>query len=192
MLDREMVIGIDRERACIEAWRSSFRESPALRAFEMDVMDPAFLELKQYKPDTVVCLNVLEHIEDERGALRQMYRVLPAGGRAVLIVPAFEWLYGPIDRNLGHFRRYSKRHLRRVAESAGFRTKVRFFNIAGLLAWWANAKIFQRTEHSQSQIRLFDRVVVPLISRLEAMACPPVGQSLFAVLEKPGGGNGSG
>ena len=192
LLDRELVIGIDVEPACLEAWRASFGESPKLRAFEMDVLDPAFLDLKRYEPDTILCLNVLEHIEDDERALQQMKSVLPPGGRVLLIVPAFESLYGPIDRNLGHFRRYSREHVRRLAESIGFQAEVRFFNAAGFLAWWANAKIFKRTEQSSSQIRIFDRAVVPILSRVEAAVRPPFGQSLFAVLEKPAGWSGVG
>jgi SAM-dependent methyltransferase len=190
LLDRELVIGIDVEPACVEAWRSAFPESANLMGFAMDVLDSAFLDLKRHQPDTIVCLNVLEHIEEDKRALEQMHAVLPPGGRALLIVPAFESLYGPIDRNLGHFRRYSKENLRRLSESVGFRTMARFFNAAGLVGWWVNAKILKRTEQSQSQIRWFDRMIVPALSRVEAVAAPPFGQSIFAVLEKPAAGNG--
>ena len=184
LLDRELVIGIDVEPACVRGWRSSFPESSNLLGFPMDAVDPEFLELKRYQPDTVVCLNVLEHIENHQRALEHMHAVLPPGGRALLIVPAFESLYGPIDRNLGHFRRYSKRTFRGLCESIGFRPAMHYFNVVGLLGWWVNAKIFKRAEQSESQIRLFDRAIVPVMSRLEGIVHPPFGQSIFAVLEK--------
>ena len=192
LLDREMVIGIDVEPACVDEWRSSFPESANRVGFAMDVADSSFLDLKRYKPDTIVCLNVLEHVEDDQRALEHMSAVLPPGGRALLIVPAFESLYGPIDRNLGHFRRYSTEHFRRLAEGAGFQTKVRFFNVVGLFGWWVNAKVFKRTEQSKFQIRLFDRLIVPALSKLEAITHPPFGQSIFAVLEKADAANGAG
>jgi SAM-dependent methyltransferase len=186
------VIGIDVEPACVKAWRSSFPDCANLLGYTMDVLDSAFLDLERHCADTIVCLNVLEHIEDDKRALQHMHAVLRPGGRALLIVPAFESLYGPIDRNLGHFRRYSQANLRRLGESTGFRTMVRFFNVVGLFGWWLNAKVLKRTEQSPSQIRLFDRVIVPALSRVEAVAPPPFGQSIFAVLEKPAAGKGAG
>jgi SAM-dependent methyltransferase len=184
LLNREQVVGLDIEPPCVERWQAAFTEYPNLTGFVRDVQDPAFLELKRYRPDTVVCLNVLEHIEHDKLALEHMNAVLPSGGRALLIVPAFESLYGPIDWNLGHYRRYSKRPFIELAESIGFRAKVRYLNMPGCLGWWVNAKIFKKTEQSDSQIRFFDSAVVPVISRLEGIIHPPFGQSLFAVLEK--------
>jgi SAM-dependent methyltransferase len=184
LLDRELVVGLDVEPACIRSWRAAFADRPNLTGLEMDGSDASFLGLKQHRPDTVVCLNVLEHIEDDEGALRNMYAVLPSGGRALLIVPAFTGLYGPIDRNLGHYRRYSRQGLRGLAESIGFRVRLRYLNTVGLLGWWMNAKIFRKTEQSDAQIQFFDAVIVPLMSRLENAVPPPFGQSLFAVLEK--------
>jgi SAM-dependent methyltransferase len=150
----------------------------------MDATDPAFLDFERHRPDTVVCLNVLEHIEDDTRALRHMHAVLPPGGRALLIVPAFAGLYGPIDRNLGHYRRYSPRAFRQKAASIGFRARLRYMNTVGFFGWWVNAKILKRTEQSESQIQFFDSMIVPLMSRLERAVPPPFGQSIFAVLEK--------
>jgi hypothetical protein len=115
-----------------------------------------------------------------------MRQVLIPGGRAIFLLPAFEALYGPIDQNLGHFRRYSKSGWRELAESVGFRvTELRYFNLIGFFGWWTNAHIFHRQQLSEWQIELFDRVGVPLLSRLEKWIEPPVGQSIFAVLQKP-------
>jgi SAM-dependent methyltransferase len=133
----------------------------------------------------VVCLNVLEHVRDHRLALDHMYRVLEPGGRAVFLLPAFESLYGPIDRNLGHFRRYSRASWRSLSEAAGFRVKLaRYFNSVGFFGWWANARVFRKEAQSESQIELFDRAVVPVLKRLECWVPPPFGQSIFTVIEK--------
>jgi SAM-dependent methyltransferase len=149
------------------------------------VQDPEFLSLARYRPDSIVCLNVLEHVRDDLRALEHMRQVLEPGGRAVFMLPAFESLYGPIDRNLGHFRRYSKRSWRDLAARAGFRIKLaRYTNPVGFLGWWVNAKILGKTEQSEAQIALFDSVIVPVMSRAEAWMEPPFGQSIFTVLEK--------
>jgi hypothetical protein len=149
------------------------------------VLDPEFPELKRYNLDSIVMLNVLEHVSDDALALRHMNAVLPHGGKVVLIVPAFESLYGPIDANLGHHRRYSKRSFRTLVERQGFQVRtLRYMNSVGFFGWWVNAKIFKKTQQSESQIAFFDSKVVPILSRLESTFEPPLGQSLFAVLEK--------
>jgi hypothetical protein len=103
----------------------------------------------------------------------------------VLIVPAFQSLYGPIDERLGHFRRYTKKSLTRVAERAGFRPAVlRYMNSFGFFGWWFNAHVAKKTAQSETQIAVFDTLVVPVLSRLESLLEPPVGQSIFAVLHK--------
>ncbi len=186
LLDRELVVGLDVEPACVEAWQTAFAGRPNLVGMHLDGSSEAFRELKRYEPDTVVCLNVLEHIEDDLETLRNMHAVLPPGGRALLIVPAFAGLYGPIDRNLGHYRRYSRRGFRELAAAAGFEARLRYLNTVGFVGWWVNAKVFQKTEQSESQIRFFDQVIVPVMSRVEGMVPPPFGQSLFAVLRRMG------
>ena len=115
-----------------------------------------------------------------------MASILAPGGVIVLLVPAFAGLYGPIDRNLGHYRRYSRESLRGLAAATGLRIKASYYvNSIGFFGWWANAHIFRREAQSEAQIRAFDDFVVPVLSGLEGMARPPFGQSLFAVLQKP-------
>jgi hypothetical protein len=104
----------------------------------------------------------------------------------VLLFPAFPSLFGPIDKNLGHHRRYTRHSISRLAAAAGLRVrKSRYMNLCGFFGWWANAHIFPRESQSQGQIEFFDRYVVPILSRIEGVAPPPFGQSLFVVLEKP-------
>jgi SAM-dependent methyltransferase len=184
LLDRELVVGIDIEPACAEQWQRAFPGHTNLIGTSMDVTDPVFLELKQHRPDTVVCLNVLEHVEDHVKALQHMHAVLPSGGRALLIVPAYEALYGPIDHNLGHYRRYSKKPFSELAASLGFHASMKYMNMVGCLGWWVNAKILKKTEQSEDQIKFFDSAIVPMLSKLEAAVEPPFGQSIFAVLQK--------
>jgi SAM-dependent methyltransferase len=187
LLDRELVISIDVVEDCVKRLKERFSEQANIEARVLDVQDVEFTALQRYRPDSIVCLNTLEHVRDDRKALAHMRAVLPPGGRAVFILPAFESLYGPIDANLGHFRRYSMRSWRELAESAGFHPRsTRFFNSIGYLGWWVNAKVLKRAEQSVWQIELFDSAIVPALSRLEGWMSPPFGQSIFAVLEKTG------
>ena len=185
LADRELVVGIDAEPACIAAHRARFAGRKNLVSLCLDVASPEFAKLREHRPDSVACLNVLEHIRDDGAALAQFASVLPERGRVVLIVPAFESLYGGIDERLGHYRRYSKRSLASVAERAGFRPEaLRYMNLAGFFGWWFNARVARRTAQSAAQIAVFDALVVPVLSRLERWMEPPVGQSIFAVLRK--------
>ena len=186
LLDRELVIALDVEPACCERLRARYPDRPNLRVLTAEPGSRAFADLAECRPDTCVCLNVLEHIEKDGPALAAMAEVLVNGGVVVLLVPAFPALYGPIDRNLGHYRRYRRAGLKALARSAGLHIeKLCYVNAIGFFGWWMNARLFRREAQSASQIAIFDRWIVPWQSRLEAIAPPPFGQSLFAVLRKP-------
>jgi SAM-dependent methyltransferase len=191
LLDREAVFALDVDSECIERINQRFRDSSNLRtavcnASELLVEQTPLDEIRQFQPDSLVCLNVLEHIPDDRGTLRGMAAILPPGGVIVLIVPAFESLYGPIDRNLGHHRRYSRASMMKLAQDCGLAIKkLRYMNCAGFFGWWWNARVFKREAQSERQIAFFDRLIVPTVSRIEARVPPPFGQSLFVVLKKP-------
>ena len=184
LLDRELVAAIDVEAGCLSQLQLNLHGANLL-VKQLDVADPAFVQFRELAVDSIVCLNVLEHVRDDLQALRNMSAVLPPGGKAVLIVPAFESLYGPIDKNLGHYRRYSKKGFSTLAAEAGFEVKrMRYMNSVGCIGWWINSKIFKRTEQSDQQIRIFDRFVVPPLAWVEGRLEPPFGQSLFVVLSK--------
>jgi SAM-dependent methyltransferase len=186
LLDRELVIALDREQACVERLRARFAERANLLAFTCDVGSDEFRDLARYRPDSAVCVNVLEHLEDDGGALRAMAEILAPGGVIVLLVPAFEALYGPIDRNLGHYRRYRRDSLVKMADAAGLEVrKLHYVNAVGFFGWWVNARVFQRETQSDAQIAFFDRIVAPISSAIEGAVKPPFGQSLLAVLRRP-------
>lgn len=186
ILDRELVVGLDVEAACVERHRENHREFKNVVSLEVDASNPASIEeLRQYNLDSVVSLNVFEHIEDDAQTLRNLWQILPVGGRVVLIIPAFQALYGPIDHLLGHYRRYTRESVRQLAHSTGFEpVQLYYMNFVGFFGWWANAKIFKRTEQSDTQIATFDKLIVPWLRPLERAVHPPVGQSVFTVLEK--------
>ena len=186
LINREFVVGIDVEPDCVAEHRKRFAGRTNLVSLCLDVQSADFPELARYRPDSIACLNVLEHVRDDALALAHMNAVLPPGGAVVLIVPAFSSLYGPIDERLGHYRRYTKASLAQRAAEAGFRPRIlRYINSFGFFGWWFNARILKKTEQSETQITVFDTFVVPVLSRLEGWIEPPLGQSIFTVLVKP-------
>ena len=185
LLDRELVLTTDVEPACIERLCQRYADQPQLHAFVAEPVSEAFAGLARFRPDSCVCTNVLEHIQDDRAALHAMAAILQPHGRIVLWVPAFQALFGPLDRQLQHFRRYRRRDMTRLAEATGLRIiKTHYVNAVGFGLWWASTHLLRQQSLTGIQIAIFDRLVVPWLSALETMAPPPFGQSLFAVLEK--------
>jgi SAM-dependent methyltransferase len=182
LLDRQAVIALDADPACVDILRSRY---PSVTALAREVGQDRIADLESFQPDSCLFVNVLEHIENERKAIDDARDLLVRGGSIVLLVPAFRSLYGPIDRNLGHFRRYDWPAIHRLAASADLVVeKLRFVNIVGFFGWWANSHFFKREAQSETQIEFFDGYIVPWMSRLEDVIHPPFGQSLFAVLRK--------
>jgi glycosyltransferase involved in cell wall biosynthesis len=133
--------------------------------------------------DTVVCLNVVEHVQDDVGALRNVWNVLEPGGRAIVLVPCGPNLYGSLDEVLGHFRRYTHDQLVGVAQQAGFRVeKVLKFNRPGVFAWWLNGRILKRKTFGLGQIRLLN-LLTPIFRILDPLLpLPPL--SIIGILRK--------
>lgn len=137
--------------------------------------------------DTIICANVLEHIEDQVLALTNMRRIVAPGGHILLFVPAFLALYSDMDRLAGHHRRYTTRTLGDAARQAGL-TPVRltYFNVLGGLGWWLNK--FRRLDDLDQrdinmQIAFFDRYVLPLSRLLDPLTRGFFGQSLIGVFK---------
>ncbi len=190
LLEQCAVMALDLEPECIAELTARYAGAANLEAIAADwgAADWEYRllpRLRAFRPDSCVCLNVLEHIENDLDALRRMASILDPGGVIVLLVPAFPMLYGPIDRHLGHCRRYTRASVRKLAAGAGLEIKsLRYMNAVGLFGWWVNAHVFKREWQSAGQIVLFDRFVVPVLSRLEGAAAPPFGQSLLVVMRK--------
>ena len=133
--------------------------------------------------DTVLCINVLEHIRDDLDAVKKMKAVLAKGGRLVLYVPACRWAYGAMDKALGHHRRYSRAMLRALAAGSGLQmTHCRYVNFIGLFGWWWAGRVRKEELIDPRRARVMDRLV-PFVSALERLIKPPLGQSLFAVMK---------
>jgi SAM-dependent methyltransferase len=110
--------------------------------------------------DTVVCLNVLEHIEDDLAGLKNIYSALRPGGRAIVLVPQGAGNYGTLDEALGHYRRYSRDELETKMNAVGFRIeRVLNFNHVTYPGWFLNGRILKRRHFSRFQLAIFDRFV---------------------------------
>ncbi len=149
-----------------------------------DLSQPPPEAVARQKYDTVICLNVLEHIRDDRAALERLYDLLEPGGRLVLLVPAHGALYGEIDQAIGHYRRYEKDALAQLLAGVGFETSELFFvNALSTVGWYLNGRLLKRNSVPGMQARVADRLV-PLY-RLERKLNLPFGLSVISVAHRP-------
>src|SRR6202790_970791 len=139
---------------------------------------------KNEKFDTVICLNVVEHLADDRGVLLNIRSVLDAGGRAIILVPCGPGLYGTLDEVLGHQRRYTRESLEELIISANFELeKMIEFNRVGVVAWWVNGRLLRRRTFGLWQIKALN-VMTPVFRAIDkVLPLPPL--SLIAVIRKP-------
>lgn len=185
-LDLEQVVAIDRHSGSVHNVRVKYATRTNVQIYQGDITTRGTVqELMPHRFDTVMCLNVLEHIEQDQTALRHMAELLMPGGHLLLFVPAGQYMYGSLDRALGHYCRYEKRILEDKVRSAGFRiVRSGYLNLAGIPGWWLNSRILRRTILSTGQLRLFN-ALAPLFIGFERglrhMWDLPVGQSLVCI-----------
>ena len=135
--------------------------------------------------DSVVLINVLEHVENDEELLRTIHQVLKPGGAVLLFVPALPSLYGSLDEEFGHIRRYRKGELGSLLRKVGFEVRcLRYFNLPGILSWFVFGKIFKCKTLNPRSVWLYDRLVMSWIPRCERRRAPAIGQSLLAVAQK--------
>lgn len=184
LLDRELVVAVDSYGPCLTYLARRFAGATHIIPVQLDISGAEFSSLARYQPDTIVCVNVLEHVQDDVTTLHRMRALLAGGGRLALLVPAFPCLYGSIDRVIGHYRRYGKQELKDKLTQAGFRITALFYmNAVAPVGWFLNNRVFKRTEESPMQVLVFDRWIVPWLRRAERLMKPPYGLSLIAIGE---------
>lgn len=135
--------------------------------------------------DSVVALNVLEHVRDDVRALKNIYNKLASGGRLVVLVPAHKFLFNSIDRGVDHYRRYSKKDLLEKISQTGFKIKkISYFNFLSIFGWFWTGNILKRNAINERAVTFFDKLVPFLRFFEKYLLRNKMGISLIAVLEK--------
>lgn len=180
---RRRLVVTDSDPFCLRALRERLGARPEVEVRALDLPGEAATVAPV---DSVVAINLLEHLEDDVGGLRALGSMALPGGNVVLLVPGYPALYGSFDRAVGHLRRYTPEALRRVVEAAGLEVAVLHpVNLLGGLAWWVAVRIGGRSRPTPVLLRLYDRVVVPLVRLSERRFTPPFGQSVICVASVP-------
>jgi SAM-dependent methyltransferase len=172
------VVALDRSDACIAAMETRFRDVANVRVVKGDIE-----ELEIGEPfDSIVMINVLEHVFDDSGVLASLRPYLRPGGRVILYVPAHNLLYTAWDRKVGHFRRYSRQVLDDVIREAGLvPVSIRYVNLLSMMAWPFSGKILASDQAVRQSLSLWDQVGTRLGRALESRVRVPTGLNLFCV-----------
>ena len=185
-IDRERVIASDIEPHYVRELTAKFahRSNVRVASFKFPLTNASIEDLTRERIDSIVCMNVLEHIEDDKNTLADFARALAPGGHLVLLVPSLPALYGTLDVHLNHFRRYAYAGLRQAVTDAGFVIdEMRYLNRPGVLGWWLNSRVLKRRVLPRGQLAAF-RWIQPLL-KLEEKHPPSFGMSLLVLARKP-------
>jgi len=181
---RKLYVATDLSPEYAEHLRNVFRHRPLLCVHQLDATRPEDFVRFERQMDTVVCLNVLEHIEDDASALRSIRTLLVPGGRLILLVPNDPRAYGTVDREIGHFRRYTPETLRKVTTEAGYEVEdILRFNRASMPGWRVTGQILKARTLSRMSLRVFDRFVW-LWRRIDRVL-PWEPASIIAIAKRP-------
>lgn len=162
----------------------SFRSKSNFSALNVDIQDIKSSPLAEKTFDTIICLNILEHLKNDRAAVENMSSLLEPGGKLIILAPALKKLYGSMDISFEHYRRYNKKELQSLIHGQNLEiVEIRYMNFLGLLGWFFNGRILKREELPKNQTKLFDKLV-PFLGIAEKIIKPPLGQSLILIVKK--------
>ncbi len=176
-----------RENYC-QHLKNRFSESTTLEeVLLINLTDPEFEKKYQHYVksfDTIFALNVVEHIEDDVLALKNCKFLLKDGGRLLILVPAFQSLYCSFDLELGHYRRYTRKTLRKLYEENQFQIEYsRYFNAMGILGWIFSGKILKKKTIPEGQMGIYNKLV-PVFKLIDKILLQVIGLSVILVGKK--------
>jgi len=182
LLDRSLVVGMDVSDYYLREFR---RRLPRIETIRDDISGTVDLRrLKEFRFDTIFCSNVLEHIENDRAALANMYEIIEVGAALVLVVPHYPFLFGSIDQEDLHFRRYDRQSLRAKLLASGFTVEHEFcINFLGIFWWYLNGRLLKGGARNEAEARLINRAI-PLVRLIDKLVLNSAGLSLIEVARK--------
>lgn len=134
--------------------------------------------------DTILSSNVFEHIENDQEAFNNCYKLLKHKGELLLFVPARQEIFGVLDKEMGHFRRYTTKEITQKAKKSGFKIIIaKYVNLPGYFTWWARGRLKSNSQQDTFFAKIFDKIITPFLA-LEKFYTPPFGQSLILIAKK--------
>jgi SAM-dependent methyltransferase len=141
-------------------------------------------DLNETSLDTIIYIDVLEHIDNDRHELKSCLDRLAIGGNLVILAPAHQWLYSAFDRQIGHYRRYTKQSLVAVVPQGFKCIKLIYIDSVGMLASIANKILLKTANPSLKQILFWDKVLIPISKVIDRLLFFNIGKSVIGVWQK--------
>jgi SAM-dependent methyltransferase len=181
-----LYVGADFSEAFLDQFSAKLaQENRSIEMIRIDITNSKSVkQLCHHVYDYILCFDVLEHIEDDEKALRNLKTILliTGAGKLCIRVPALPFIYGENDKAIGHFRRYSRKRLSSLLKRCGYTIhKIGFQNLPGAFFWFTTGKIFKRPAAVTNTESKLINSIIPLIARLEKIVPPPFGLSLFCI-----------
>jgi len=134
--------------------------------------------------DTLIYIDVIEHIENDAAELQRAYKHLKKGGHLIILVPAHQWLYSPFDEAIGHFRRYNKGMLKKAIPQGFMQHTLKYMDSVGLMASIANKLFLKQSYPTQQQVLFWDSTLVPISRFTDVVIFHAIGKSLLGIWKK--------
>ncbi|MFM7140366.1 MAG: glycosyltransferase [Alphaproteobacteria bacterium] len=183
LVDRDSVVATDYDAQYVHQLGHRFEQSPNVQVLRLDLEAEVPESIRDRRFDTIVCLNVLEHVADDRGAVARLASMLEPGGRLIVLVPAHPRLFGTMDEAVGHHRRYGRGEMSRLMAEAGLEVESEtYVNATSTAGWYLNGKLLKRRSVPGVQARVAD-MLVP-VYRVERRMGLPFGLSAIAVARR--------
>ncbi len=184
LLNKQLVLAIDNDCEMLNECKGRFSKNSNIKFLKCDLTNSSIIEFSENNLDTVICINTLEHIEDDVMVLKNFSSVLSKEGVLILLVPAFQFLYCNLDKAAGHYRRYKLREIFEKVQKCGFVVKKKmYFNFFGLIGWFFNGKLLKKERISTRLLQLFN-FLMPWIDFFENLIGPPIGLSIILICRK--------
>ncbi|MCP4438514.1 MAG: class I SAM-dependent methyltransferase [Aureispira sp.] len=185
--EKDIALSDYSEKYC-QVLEKQFEEySQSLNVFQIDLAEKQFSQKfadHQAEFDSVFALNVIEHIEDDHQAIQNIHSLLKPEGHIVILVPAYQWLFGSLDEIVDHHRRYNKKTLAQLLEVNGFDlVHKQYFNFMGIFPWWFVSKVLKRKIIKKDQMKLYN-ILVPFFKLVDKIMFNSAGLSVICVGKK--------
>lgn len=143
-----------------------------------------FVKIGYNKFDSIIAINVLEHVKNDEFALEELFKMLKTNGRLIILVPAYKLLYNVIDKSIGHWRRYTKKELKNKVTKNNFTiAKLYSFNMLGILGWYVNGNLCKKAKINKSASGIFDKII-PMMKIVESISGKRIGLSIICFCKK--------
>jgi SAM-dependent methyltransferase len=185
LADRDFYLGIDLDEELLRELEVVHNHHANIKTSRLDITKPELGQaLRANRVDTVLCVNVIEHVAGDGAAVRNMVEALPGGGHLCLLVPALPFLFGTLDELDGHYRRYTKQTLGRLFNVLpGRLLRLYYFNLAGAPGWLVKGRVLRQKRHTNDNYAVMN-ALLPGVRLLERLVPPPLGMSVIAIFKK--------